>query len=220
METKDIERIAVLGASRGLGAAFFDHVKSVHSQYLWFLSSRKIGSQGFPWDFSKPEGYSQLLGHILEFKPTRLFYFAGGGPYGPYSTKQWKDHLWAWNVSYLCPAYILHGLMSEGQCHQFVVIGSAIAEDQGDPRAPSYAAAKHGLRGLHSSVVLEDPPMDFRLFSPAYMDTDLLPKNAYPRQQGKALLDPMFVAKELWKWCGNGEKGVHRTLTKGNSSGR
>ena len=84
-------------------------------------------------------------------------------------------------------------------------MGSSVAEDKADPGAASYAAAKHALKGLLESVILEKPDLDVRLFSPGYMDTGMLPQNAWPRQQGLAE-DPDAVARRLWQWSNSAVK--------------
>ena len=82
-----------------------------------------------------------------------------------------------------------------------IFIGSDIADSQPDPKAGSYCAAKHGLRGLISSVVAEGDSRDIRFFRPGYMDTALLPPNAKPRREGRTLLNPRDVAQNFVQWA-------------------
>lgn len=208
-----MERIAILGASRGLGQALANLLQK--EEVALFLSSRKIQTveafqnsnhELIQADFTRPEQQDQLLHEIKAFNPHRLFYVAGGGPFGLYPAREWKDHLWAFQVNFLFPALLLHDLLShlnELRLKQAVFIGSAIAESQPDPMAASYAAGKHALKGLIDSLKLENPGFDLRLFSPGYMDTQMLPANAWPRHQPdpeKPVRQPEEIAKQLWQW--------------------
>jgi short-subunit dehydrogenase len=215
------ERFVIMGASRGLGREFvkkgFLHFASSH----WLLISRKSAllndlvsvnpefARSVTADFSKPEDQESSLAEISAFRPTRLIYFAGGGPFGKFEEKSWKDHSWCWEVNFLFPARIVHQTMrSLPSLKQIVLLGSQIAEDKGDPMAASYAASKHALRGLVRSVRAENPEIDLRLYSPGYMDTELLPVNAWPRQQGLAA-SPSEVAQDLLSWLFvNDESGL------------
>jgi short-subunit dehydrogenase len=214
------EKYLLLGASRGLGACFLNTVLSQSDNSEVSVVSRKatksVKKQSEKSsviyrdiDFSNTQGQQEALDWISEFRPTQIFYFAAGGPYGDYSQKKWKDHLWALEVSFLFPSLLTHFCLSQKHIRQLVLLGSAVAEERGDPGAASYAAAKHGLLGLHRSVTLEQPSLDFRLFSPGYMDTDLLPLHAWPRQ--KELVEaPQKVAEKLWSWSNKeAEFGAH-----------
>ena len=78
-----------------------------------------------------------------------------------------------------------------------------MAEDKADPLAGSYAAAKHALRGLVDSVNSEqESEIKLLLFSPGYMQTDLLPSNSRPRQDGLAE-SPRVVAARLIDYIEN-----------------
>jgi short-subunit dehydrogenase len=198
------EKIALLGASRGLGASFLRYGSQQSPETKWLLISRNpvvVGKQEelATCDFSKEEGQLNALAALNRFEPDRIIYFAGGGPHGTYQSKSWKDHLWAWQVTFLFAARVLHFALSEGTPKQVVLIGSAIAEEAADPNAASYASAKHALRGLVCSVRAESPRVDVRLYSPGYMDTEMLPPNAWPRQQG-LVRTPDHVAQDLWSW--------------------
>lgn len=206
------ERIAVLGAGRGLGAAFTLAVAKANPSSELLLISRKepplknlisqIGNRAsvLKADFSKTPDRDTVLNSMREFQPNRILYFAAGGPYGPFQNLEMKDHRWAWEVTFAFAAEVLHfALKSTFEIRQAVFIGSAIAEDAADPGAASYSAAKHALRGLVRSVRAEKPHVDVRLYSPGYMDTDLLPAHAWPRQQGLAM-DAGPVAEDLLSW--------------------
>lgn len=205
-------KIAILGASRGLGAALVHHIQQESPQSSLLLSSRRedelkkiAGRQDwiFPADYSQPAGQDELIRRLCEFKPAQLFYIAGGGPFGPYQKKEWKDHKWSFEVNLLFPARLLHVLLSEkiffDELKKVVLIGSAIAGQKPDPNAGSYAGGKHGLRGLVTSLQGETPYFDLRLYEPGYMDTAMLPPHAWPRQQGLAK-SPHEEARKLWHW--------------------
>lgn len=148
------ESWAVLGASRGLGENFTRRVLLQNLCSRLLLSSRKIDKvefvstkveiQKYVADFSREENGPAIFERIRSFKADRLFYFAGGGPFGEFEKKNWKDHQWAYQVNFLFPAYLLHQLWQKSSVQQFVFVGSAIAESSADPRASSYA-----LRSTH-----------------------------------------------------------------------
>ncbi|MGE3973321.1 MAG: hypothetical protein AB7F59_02210 [Bdellovibrionales bacterium] len=200
---KDSEKILFLGASRGLGAATLELVRQSLPQVQTLLMSRRpqeFQGQSMVANFSKPEDQKKVLEVLSEFQPTRIFYFAGGGPFGPLQEKEWKDHQWALDVSLLFPAQLIHRCLQTPQnLKQMIFIGSSVAETKPDPFAASYAMAKHGLLGLISSLQGEALNLDLRLFSPHYMDTELLPKNAWPRQN-VGLWKVEEVAKLFCHW--------------------
>lgn len=177
------EKWFIIGASRGLGAEFVKQSQNCHSELEMFLASRKINR----FDTSNIENYQILAKQIVDFKPDRLFYFPGGGPYGAYQNFQWKDHEWSFNVTFKFPAFLLHYLAANTcDLKQVVLIGSAIAESNPDPYAAMYCASKHALKGLVSSLQKEGFPIPILLFSPGYIETELLPKGTWPRQSGLA----------------------------------
>ena len=205
------DRIALLGSSRGLGWATYQELLRQQPDGQYFLSSRKIQTREnevskstklVSQDFSKTPVDFSFLNDLKEFAPTRIIYLAGGGPHGVFQQKKWSDHQWAINTTFLYPAQLLHTFLSNAfewpSLEQIILIGSAVAEDRADPLASSYAASKHALRGLVTSIVEEKLPSSPRLslFSPGYMQTDLLPPSSRPRQVGLAE-DPVFVAKKL-----------------------
>ena len=187
------EKWVLLGASRGLGLAFSQLVMAIHPNINLFLASRAIN--GF--DFSNTDLFEFYAEKIADFSADRIFYFAGGGPYGPYSKFDWKDHLWSFNVSFGFPAYLLNYLGKlDSKILQMVFLGSAVAETQPDPNAAMYCASKHALRGLITTLQKEGFPIPLSLFSPGYMNTTLLPKSAWPRQLG-LVSEPDVVARQL-----------------------
>ncbi len=199
METS--EKIVVFGASRGLGAA----VVSLLQKQELLLVSRKppvaLGarSQFAQFNLANVTEQTACVKAVRQFAPMRLIYSVAGGPFGSFGSKAWKDHEWAWEVSFRFPARLLHEVLAAPipSLRQVVFVGSQIAEAQADPFAASYAAAKHALKGLVTSVQGEKPALDVRLFSPGYMDTELLPKNAWPRQSPGLVQDPGAVARQL-----------------------
>jgi NAD(P)-dependent dehydrogenase (short-subunit alcohol dehydrogenase family) len=115
-------------------------------------------------------------------------------------------------VSYRAHARLLHALARARRFEQVILIGSAVAEADGDPGAASYAAAKHALRGLYKSLRLDYPQWDVRLCSPGYMDTALLPPQA--RARAKGVYDPAQVASEIWLWASSTDIGGHKVYPK------
>jgi short-subunit dehydrogenase len=235
------KKVAVLGASRGLGLAISNTFTAECSDSQLLLVSRKIKStleqlhqqtqtdyqknrllqmSSFTCDFSSTENLSPLMNQLVSFNPNQIIYVSGGGPFGDFQTKNWKDHHWALNVNLLFPAELLHRVLNSikdknefPQLTQFVFTGSAIAESFPDPKSASYAMAKHGLKGLITSIQKENPPIDVRLFSPGYIDTLLLPPNAWPRQEQKKIHNPEDLAQILYKWCNNSQfKNQHLEL--------
>ncbi len=194
-----MERAIILGASRGLGNALATLITQKGIPTTGY--SRKIAlhaTQPKQADFSKPEDQDKTIAEIKEMltPQTTIFYIAGGGPFGPYPNRQWKDHMWAFETSFLFPAKLLHAIAKTKP--QVILVGSSVAESNPDPHAASYAAAKHALKGLVVSLQKEIPDWDLRLFSPGYMDTDMLPLNAKARQQ--KVHSPRHIAEDLWQW--------------------
>lgn len=213
-------RFALLGCSRGLGWATFQELQKKQYVTAFLLSSRKIQERQIEisqstqnatteilyvnQDFSKLPIDPQFLNTLQKFAPTDLIYFAGGGPYGKFAEKKWSDHQWALNTTFLYPAQLVHSIAENQKTHwsslrNIIFIGSAIAESRPDPKAASYAAAKHALKGLIDTLQLEldsASGLSLHLFSPGYMQTDLLPPHSEPRQKQLAE-NPFEVAKKL-----------------------
>ena len=206
------KRFALLGASRGLGWATYQALQNHDENFEFLLSSRKIEARRneisaanttlLAQDFSRLPVDVEFVQNLKKFTPTDLIYFAGGGPYGAFSEKKWSDHQWALNTTFLYPAELLHVLLKEKwpSLKKIILIGSAIAENKPDKNAASYAAAKHALKGLVETIQLERAGSTsgprVQLFSPGYMQTDLLPPHSEPRQKQLAE-NPLDVAKKL-----------------------
>ncbi|MFN7905432.1 MAG: SDR family NAD(P)-dependent oxidoreductase [Pseudobdellovibrionaceae bacterium] len=220
-QTNQLPAVAFLGASRGLGHQVllswqksFPGTKNIRVARQFkkmetsiFESRENVEVLNWEVDFSKQEQWAGFLEKLISHKVQKIFYFAGGGPYGGYATKQtsvpsdkWPSQSWSHHVSFLFPAFLIHHGLSHFQ--QMVFVGSSVAEIRPDPYAAMYCASKHGLKGLIQSVQKEAEQgkgfTDLRLFSPGYMDTDLLPKNAWPRinpPEGEKIHDPGQVAQ-------------------------
>ena len=214
-----MENIAILGASRGLGYQLACNLKS---QAHLCLISRKVENitQEFEpqhvvksFDFTKEQSWSEVIDLLRSQNVHRVFYVAGGGPHGSFALKDWKDHQWAYKLNFLFPSYLLHaGLKNSELFQQFIYVGSSVCEDQPDPKGASYCASKHAMKGLISSIQKEKPNLDVRLFSPGYMDTDMLPPQAIPRKNHMNLLSPKEVAGELWQWAQSSDGDRHKII--------
>lgn len=203
-----IQRMAILGASRGLGWATYQKISAQFPEAQFLLVSRKIQNchvgataQVLVQDFSKKLISQDFVQALIQFRPTQIIYCAGGGPYGVYQSKKWTDHEWALNVNFVYPAQLIHEILNHvsefKDLKSFTSIGSDIAEAHPDVKASSYCAAKHALKGLISTLQTENSThIRFKLFSPGYMSTDLLPVNSAPRDQNKAE-SPEKVAEKL-----------------------
>lgn len=213
--------IACLGSSRGLGAA----VAHMYERYphkilriarkfplletkLQNFTSSQSTVIDIQADFSQEDQWPQIVETLIAHQVQRIFYFAGGGPYGHFPESKWSAQVWSHRVSFLFPAFLIHAGLKHFQ--QIIVAGSSIAGNSADPGAAMYAAAKHGLRGLIGSVQLENKSQqqsfDLRLFSPGYMDTGLLPKNAWPRvrpPEGMRIFQPQDVAQLFYEFAEN-----------------
>lgn len=203
-----IQRVAILGASRGLGWATYQKMSVQFPDTQFLLVSRKIqnskvgiNAQVLAQDFSKKPISQDFLQALIQFNPTQIIYCAGGGPYGVFESKKWSDHEWALNVNFLYPAQLIHEILNHisefKDLKSFTSIGSDIAETHPDLKASSYCAAKHALKGLMTTLQIENSTqIQFKLFSPGYMVTDLLPANSAPREANKAE-SPEKVAEKL-----------------------
>lgn len=216
MKLSSQEKILALGVSRGLGRSTMLTRALVNAgpelslvarkvellQELQFeLATSGLSAHSFSLDLAQEDCLDSLLPLVESFKPTRIWYFAGGGPHGDFGQKKWQAHQWALQLNFLTPAKLLHGLLNQKYefLKQVLFVGSDVAESKPDPGAASYAAAKHALRGLITSVQFENPPFDLRLASPGYMDTAMLPPQSWPRQKGLAS-NPDSVASNLVQW--------------------
>ena len=196
------EKLAILGGSRGLGAALVKNLKNRGHEI--FMVSRKNSSEDINnWlssDFSQKTQWPQLIQKLDEFQPEILIYCAGGGPYGIFGNKSWRDQEWSLAVTFECPAFLVWEwcrAQTLKSVQKLIVIGSSVAESQPDPQAAMYCAAKHALKGLIESLKIEYPQKEIHLFSAPYMDTDLLPPGAWPRQKPGLVHSPDVVAQDL-----------------------
>jgi len=216
-----MDRAVILGASRGLGAELVKKACSTTYSVTGFgrkePALKELKSQ-FPLfeyniaDLANPAGQDTVIRYLLEEPFSKLFCVAGGGPYGAFGQANWRDHEWAWEVSFKAHARVLHALAQAHRFEQVVLIGSSVAESMGDKGAASYCAAKHALKGLYLSLRQDYPTWDVRLFSPGYMDTALLPMNAAVRKSG--VYDPGNVALDLWTWSLSADNGGHKVYPK------
>lgn len=213
-----METMAFLGCSRGLGLAVCQEMDRRETLKKALLVARQemslqrlsqdlaAPSQIQKLDFSVSENVDVLLTQLKTIQPQRVFYFAGGGCYGNFAAKKWRDHLWGLQVTFLTPARLLHSILSDPTLaciEQIIFVGSQVADNQGDAGASSYAAAKHGLRGLTQSILGEGCGKDLRFFRPGYMDTDMLPPKCPPRRRGGVLIKPEEAARIFVDWALN-----------------
>ncbi|MGE3757368.1 MAG: SDR family NAD(P)-dependent oxidoreductase, partial [Pseudobdellovibrionaceae bacterium] len=168
------EKIVILGASRGLGRALAENlVQKGHNLLLISRNQSKLSEiqsvaktqvKIETGDFSKDEEAKRLLPILQNFGPEKIFYVAGGGPYGKFHEKEWKDHSWAYRVNFGFPARLLHFLLQNKkdfpELRQMIFVGSSVAESNPDPMASAYSAAKHALLGLIRSVRKESALLD------------------------------------------------------------
>mgnify|MGYP003395396521 CR=1 FL=1 len=214
-----MERIAVIGASGGLGTPFCSvlpndcKILGIARKRERLSSLAKAVGPHLEWVSADITSDIEMISERLQqFQPTRIFYLAGGGPYGAFESKQWKDHLWAWEVSFLGAARVVHvALNFSERPKQIVLCGSAVAENEGDAGAAAYSSAKHALKGLYECLRAENSALDIRLFSPGYLDTGLLPKGAAIRYKGVWSSEAM--AKELWTWACSNDHAGHRAYS-------
>ena len=210
-----MEKIVIIGASRGLGAKLSEKIAATHHVLGVARKkdrledvARRAGDNFTFLSADVTKDMEKIVGAVREFQPQRIFYVAAGGPHGLFARKAWKDHVWAWEVSFLAAAQLVHAVLGlDTPPHQIILCGSAVAESAGDPLGASYCSAKHALLGLHRTLRLEEL-IDLRLFSPGYLDTELLPKGAAIRYKG--VWSPSIVADELWQWAQSKDHGGHR----------
>ncbi len=198
------KRALVFGASRGLGRAVVEHA-NLHFEGLSVVEvSRK--SPSHPLDLTKVNDQNKAAEMIEGQDFDLVIYCAGGGPHGEFSSKEWKDHAWALHLNLYGPMFLIHrwlnarkGSKGEGR---FVVVGSRIAEQNPDPFASSYAAGKAGLYGFVSSLQLElkESKNKVWLFSPGYMNTEMLPSTAKVRHDGSKLMSAETAAQAMLRW--------------------
>lgn len=206
METK--KRYLILGASKGLGYQTYKTLWRQQPQTEFLLVSRKIAqiqienrTEVLQQDFSKLPITAEFLSALKAFQPTHFIYCAGGGPYGFFQDQKLSAHEWALNVNFIYPMSLLHAiaqnLIEFPRLQMGVFVGSSIAQSQPDIKASSYCAAKHALKGWVETLQKENAlPFQIKLFSPGYMDTDLLPPHSEPRKSG-SVASVVNIAEEL-----------------------
>lgn len=212
-------KIAIIGASRGLGRELCLQIKD--QAEVWAVARKmaplkelnQIMGSSFTYislDVTKDRDLTAMLAGLDQLHPDKIIMTVGGGPYGPFEKRDFKDHEWAMQVTYLVQARVAHWCLNKPRKPQLIVVGSSIAESQADPGAASYSAAKHALLGLHKTLRLEHPDWDFRLVSPGYMDTPMLPSGSSVRQDGP-IWNPADVAKDIWEWSLEPTTQWHKT---------
>ena len=206
LETK--KRYLILGASKGLGYQTYKTLWRQRPQAEFLLVSRKIAetviedrTEVLQQDFSKLPVAENFLNTLHSFQPTHFIYCAGGGPYGFFQDQKLSAHEWALNVNFIYPMALLHALAQKpngfAQLQAAVFVGSSIAESQPDSKASSYCAAKHALKGWVTTLQKGNSlPFQVKLFSPGYMDTELLPPHSEPRKSGN-VASVVNIAEEL-----------------------
>ncbi|MEO0335485.1 MAG: hypothetical protein AAF202_03780, partial [Pseudomonadota bacterium] len=142
-------KVAVIGASRGLGLALTKLLQKDPRVGVIKAISRKPHQsadltkvQPFVYDLSS-EDLSPLCTELELFQPDKIIYCAGGGPFSRFEDAKWSAHSWAFHVTFLSAAKLAHWYMARAEAsaaHQFIMVGSSIAESQGDANASSYAA--------------------------------------------------------------------------------
>ena len=203
-------KIAFLGGSRGFGAQVLKNIlKNPDVEVLLVSRSLPEKIPGISCDLTKNEDQQSLLKALGKFKPNKIFYFAGGGPFGFFNSQSLSSHLWALELMFLFPIKLLHWAGDKNFIKQVVFMGSAIAESSADPKAASYSAAKHGLLGLLSSIQAEGNSIDLRLFSPGYMDTQMLPQGAEIRKTPGAVLELAPLADKFTNWIDGDQENWH-----------
>lgn len=212
LSNQEANTIVVLGASRGLGAALLAQAPAPN---IYGVARRPGALAQAKWltaDLTKEADVERMFADLARVQPDVVICCVGGGPYGAFQRQKWSAHLWAWQLSLLFPAQLLHWVLNQStiSVRQLVFVGSSIAENRADPLAASYSSAKHGLHGLFRTVRAEKPQLDLRLYSPGYMDTAMIPRGASVRQQRLWAVDD--VAKDLWRWLKEGPAFDHRCL--------
>jgi short-subunit dehydrogenase len=223
------KRAIIFGSSRGLGRALgcfiASHLEGIEE--VWLCGRKEALLEGLAREMAqgnKAEGVPPFLGRVkvesLDLSSEKgqegacqilkkhdfdlVIYSAGGGPHGEFAAKEWKDHFWSLNVNLISPLRLIHTWLevgSERKSGTFVVVGSRIAENSPDPLAASYGAGKTGLLGFMASLQpeLEGKMNRVWLFSPGYMDTDMLPLNAKVRAESK-LMSADAAAQAMLRW--------------------
>jgi short-subunit dehydrogenase len=169
-------------------------------------------------DMAKSEGQSALQKVILKNQFDLVIYAAGGGPHGDFVDKEFKDHEWALQVGLVTPMALVWSWLKCRDANKkgkFVAVGSRIAEQNPEPQGSSYAASKHGLFGFVRSLQeeLKKNQNKVWLFSPGFMDSELLPLTAKIRHDGSKLMSTETAAQALLRWIKKDGGSWHRVLS-------
>jgi short-subunit dehydrogenase len=203
------QHIVVLGGSRGLGKACINEFIGLGYKKVLNISRAPLqleGIENVTLDLASPESAKQVLKCLEDRDIGLVLYSAGGGPYKKFFKHSWSAHEWALRLNQLTPAEILHGLGAGGYSGLFAYVGSAIADSPGgDPNGPSYGAGKAGMGNLIRSLS-KSGNQNCLLFSPGYMDTEMVPVNAAVRQSPESLLPVDRTASVLCHWLLNGDR--------------
>ena len=98
-----MDRIVILGASRGFGRALSLQISIDYPKGMQLLLSRQQPAPGIQVDLSKSEGQERSWREILNFRPSHILYVAGGGPFGNFYAKPLHSHEWTLEVNFLSP---------------------------------------------------------------------------------------------------------------------
>jgi len=199
------QKSLILGGSKGLGCSI--------SGCLPNSKSLSRSSSVESVDLSQPASIALVEKHLLSFGPDLVFYVAGGGVYGEYFSKPMHSHRWTFEVNFFRPTQIADLLKKSGFKGKFIYIGSAIAERSESLKCISYSYSKK--LAVKTLLSLSEEDLKVRVFSPPYMDTDLLPKNSWPRLESPQLvLNTQVVAAELLKWLAEDSSKDFKTLSE------
>jgi short-subunit dehydrogenase len=206
------KKALIIGSGRGLGKSIVTFLPAHLGQDCELAS---IGRSQF--DMSKIAEQDKLISEIESKNFDLIIYVAGGGPHGEFVKKAWNDHEWALQVGLLAPMKLSLAWLKKRDASalgRFVIVGSRIAESSPDPLAASYAASKHGIKGFVSSLQkeLEGNRNRVWLFSPGYIDTDMLPASAPVRHNGSKILSSDTAAQALLRWVKKEDGPWHRVL--------
>ena len=184
-------KFLVLGGSKGLGQAIANQLGEGG-----IVVSR---SKGVEIDLSESKSFSRVKSLITNNSFETIIYCAGGGPHGEFFSKPLHAHKWAFEVNFLRPIEIAYYLKSINYKGLFIYIGSAIAERSSSLKSLSYSNSKK--MALKVLLSLKEEELRVRVFSPPYMNTDLLPLKSWPRLEASELvLEPKQVAQTLLNW--------------------
>lgn len=199
--------IFIFGGSGGLGQA-------LAKELLLFKSESHLKAYNFSrrpsnfdydikCDLSKTKESLEIFKkQFEELNPTAIFFLAGGGPFGSFVDKEFKDHEWALNVNFITPlAMIHHAQLVSKVSLTLICIGSQISETKAHKNGLAYGAAKSAMSASVRTLQSECDPeeMAFHLYRLGYMDTPMLTKNSVPRANNETLLNPKGVVGQILK---------------------